>query len=209
MRNLSKHLTFANVISCVALFVALSGAAYAATTLGKNAVKTRNIARGAVTAPKLRGAAVIAAKLAEDSVTRNKLAKNAVNSEKIAANSVTYAQLSSGSVGVGKILDGAVTESKVSTLLLGKIFKNLSYASKRSDSDTSPSKSVFAECPSGKQAIGGGGQVVGSTTGVALVKSVPNLGVTNEATSWSVTATAIAPEGNPWAVEASVVCAEL
>ena len=32
---LKKHLSFANVMSCVALFLALSGAAYAAT-LGKN-----------------------------------------------------------------------------------------------------------------------------------------------------------------------------
>jgi hypothetical protein len=34
LKQLSKHLTFANAISCIALFVALSGAAYAATTLG-------------------------------------------------------------------------------------------------------------------------------------------------------------------------------
>ena len=43
----------ATVISCIALFVALSGAAYAAT-LGKNAVKTKNIANGAVTAAETR-----------------------------------------------------------------------------------------------------------------------------------------------------------
>ena len=46
---MKKHLTPSTVISCIALFVALSGAAYAAG-LAKNSVKTKNIANGAVTA---------------------------------------------------------------------------------------------------------------------------------------------------------------
>ena len=54
MKHLSKHLSFANAISCIALFVALSGAAYAATTLGKKSVKTQNLANGSVTTLKLR-----------------------------------------------------------------------------------------------------------------------------------------------------------
>lgn len=206
---LRKHLSVANVLSCLALFVALSGVAYAAT-LGKNAVKTRNIAKGAVTAPKLRGGAVTTGKLAEEAVTRVKLAKSAVNTEKIAGNAVQYGQLAKDAVGVSKILDGAVTESKISETVLNRIFKNLSYVTGKSDSNTNPSKSADAVCPFGKQAVGGGAQIVGTTTGVAITRSMPGIsGPTNEARAWSVEAKAVGAEGNPWSVEAFAVCAEL
>ena len=209
MKPSSRYLSFANVMSCIALFVALSGAAYAAT-LGKNAVKTRNVAQGAITTPKLRGGAVTTAKLAKESITRNKLAKSAVSSEKIAANAVTYAQLSTDSVGMSKILNGAVSESKVSEALLKKIVKNVSYVSKASESNNvALPKSVFVGCPFGKLALGGGARIVGNTTGVAITQSAPGVGVTGTAESWAVTAAPIAAEPNPWAVEAFVVCGEL
>jgi hypothetical protein len=47
-RRLRDRLTYANVMSTLALFVALGGASYAAVTIGKGQVKSRNIARGAV-----------------------------------------------------------------------------------------------------------------------------------------------------------------
>jgi hypothetical protein len=50
-------LTFANVIACLALFIALGGVGYAATQLSKNSVGARELKRGAVTPPKLSVAA--------------------------------------------------------------------------------------------------------------------------------------------------------
>ncbi len=38
MRTIRSRLAFANVLSCIALFVALGGAAYATGKLGKNTV---------------------------------------------------------------------------------------------------------------------------------------------------------------------------
>jgi hypothetical protein len=52
-----KKLTFANVIACLALFIALGGVGYAATQLPKNSVGARELKRGAVTPPKLSPAA--------------------------------------------------------------------------------------------------------------------------------------------------------
>jgi hypothetical protein len=49
-----RHLTPANVLSTLALVLALSGSAVAAAKLGKNAVKSRNIAPNAVTSPKVK-----------------------------------------------------------------------------------------------------------------------------------------------------------
>jgi hypothetical protein len=55
-------LTFANVISCVALFVALGGVGYAATRLPKGSVGTRQLRKEAVTPAKLSAASKSALK---------------------------------------------------------------------------------------------------------------------------------------------------
>jgi Collagen triple helix repeat (20 copies) len=48
-----RRLTFANVISCIALFVALGGVGYAATHLSPGSVGTKQLRKGAVTPLKL------------------------------------------------------------------------------------------------------------------------------------------------------------
>jgi hypothetical protein len=50
---LRRHLTYANVAATLALFLALGGAAYAATQLPKNSVGTKQLKKGAVTAAKI------------------------------------------------------------------------------------------------------------------------------------------------------------
>ncbi|HVO54770.1 MAG TPA: hypothetical protein VMT37_10185 [Solirubrobacterales bacterium] len=46
-------MSFANVVSVIALFVALGGNAYAATQLAKNSVGTKQLKNGAVTKAKI------------------------------------------------------------------------------------------------------------------------------------------------------------
>jgi hypothetical protein len=53
MRAIRQRLTYANVIATVALFLALGGAAYAATQLPRNSVGTAQLKAGAVTAGKI------------------------------------------------------------------------------------------------------------------------------------------------------------
>jgi len=53
MQRIRSRLTFANVLSCLALFVALGGASYAATQLPKNSVGSKQIKKEAVTPAKL------------------------------------------------------------------------------------------------------------------------------------------------------------
>jgi hypothetical protein len=48
LRRIRRHLSFANVVSVVALFVALGGGAYAAFHLPRNSVKSRHIKNGQV-----------------------------------------------------------------------------------------------------------------------------------------------------------------
>ncbi|HVX33230.1 MAG TPA: hypothetical protein VHA80_08825 [Solirubrobacterales bacterium] len=53
MSFLRRHLTYANVAATLALFLALGGAAYAATQLPRNSVGTAQLRREAVTAGKI------------------------------------------------------------------------------------------------------------------------------------------------------------
>lgn len=53
MRVIRQHLTYANVIASVALFLALGGAAVAATQLPRNSVGTQQLKSGAVTIGKI------------------------------------------------------------------------------------------------------------------------------------------------------------
>lgn len=51
--RLRRHLTFANVVACLALFIALGGASYAALKLPKESVGTEQLKKAAVTPEKL------------------------------------------------------------------------------------------------------------------------------------------------------------
>ena len=62
-----SRLTFANVVSLMALFVALSGGAYA-LTIPKNSVGAKQLKKSAVTAPKIKKSAVTSAKVRNGSL---------------------------------------------------------------------------------------------------------------------------------------------
>jgi hypothetical protein len=53
MKRIREHLTFANGVAVIAIFVALGGSAYAATQLPRDSVGTQQLKRGAVTPAKL------------------------------------------------------------------------------------------------------------------------------------------------------------
>jgi hypothetical protein len=80
--RLRTHLNFATVASALALFIALGGSAYA-VGLGKNDVKSRNIA------PK----AVKKGDLHKNAVTQRKVADNAIGSAEVAPESLTTADI--------------------------------------------------------------------------------------------------------------------
>ncbi len=97
-------LSYANVTSTLALFIALSGAtAFAATKLPDRSVGEFQLRPGAVTAEKLRKAAVTAPKIKE----------GAIKQGKIAGGSITAAKLTQGSVSNSSLQEGAVTNSKL------------------------------------------------------------------------------------------------
>ena len=218
MSHLKRHLSAANVISCIALFIALSGAAYAAT-LGKNAVKTKNIAAGAVTTaklrnsavtgPKLRNATISGAKLAAGTIGSGQLANGSVRSGQLGGGVVTEAKLKNGAVSANKILDGTISSGKLSASLLAQLIRNVTYVSLASGENAEQTKSVTASCPAGKQAISGGVRLSGELANVAVTGSTPFV-TGSTRTGWS--GFAHETGGGPytdWSIEAFAVCAEL
>jgi hypothetical protein len=226
LKQLSKHLNFANVISCIALFVALSGAAYAAkATLGNKSVKTRNLANGSVNTLKLRNGAVTPLKLRNGAVTGAKIAPGAVGSTQLADGGVRSVDLGGGvvtegklkngavsssklgpdSVTTAKIQDGAVTGAKLATSFNTQLLKNAQYVVKTSVSNSEP-KSETAECPTGKEVIGGGASLLGANSQLALTASAP---VINGGGKWTASAVEVAAEAGDWSIQVIAVCAEL
>ena len=73
MHQIRKRLTYANVMSSIAVFLLLGGAAFAASQLPKNSVGTKQLKKNAVTAAKIK----------KNAVTTAKIKNNAVNGAKV------------------------------------------------------------------------------------------------------------------------------
>jgi hypothetical protein len=231
VNQLRRHLSVANVLSGIALFVALSGAAYAAA-LAPKSVKTKNLANGAVTAKKLHKAAVTTPKIAKEAVIASKIAQGNVGSTQISDAGVRSADLGGGVVTTQKLKDGAVTSSKLdgeavntaqikngavtsaklSPSILSQLVKDVSYVTGSTGSEATPAvKSVTVECtPSAaqKQVIGGGARIIGDNEDIRLIESGPTF---KGATAVGWTAAAIDESGttNPWTLQVHAICAEL
>jgi hypothetical protein len=76
-------LTFANVVSCLAVFVALGSGAYAATQLPKNSVAAKQIKKNAITTAKIKNEAVTEAKIKNEAVTAAKVKKGTLTGAQI------------------------------------------------------------------------------------------------------------------------------
>lgn len=97
MKQINKRLTYANVMSSIAVFLILGGAtAFAAKKIGSNEIKG-------------------------NSITTGKIKKEAVTASKIKPNSITTAKIADGAVTTAKIADDAVTGDKVKESSLSEV----------------------------------------------------------------------------------------
>ncbi|HZK15694.1 MAG TPA: hypothetical protein VFC52_03800 [Solirubrobacterales bacterium] len=125
MKQIRKRLTYANVMSSLAVFLVLGGGAAVAARsslpgnsvgprqLQPRAVKTGYIDRNAVRTGKIALEAVRAGKLAKNAVPTNRLRNNAVATAKIANFAVTTPKLRNANVTTEKIRGIAVTGDKI------------------------------------------------------------------------------------------------
>ena len=113
-RRLRRSLSFANVCSLLALFVAVgTGGAYAADTVFSTdivdgEVKTPDLALSAVGAPQLAQGAVNSNRIANGTIAGVDMAVGAIGEREIADESIAGADIGPNAVGSAEIADGAV-----------------------------------------------------------------------------------------------------
>ncbi|HWI94967.1 MAG TPA: hypothetical protein VNS60_02745 [Solirubrobacterales bacterium] len=107
MKQIRKRLTYANVMSSIAVFLVLGGAtAFAASQLGKNSVGSKQLKKNSVTAAKLKNKAV----------TTSKIADKAVTGAKVADGSLTGTDINAGSLGTVPSANHATSAGSASGL---------------------------------------------------------------------------------------------
>ena len=114
MYRVRGYLTYANVMSTIAVFAALvGGTAWAASKVGTGGIKngavtSKKIRDGAVTTNKLHGGAVSTKKIADGAVSTGKLRDGAVTATKVAEGAVTTEMIGNGAVTTEKLRGDAV-----------------------------------------------------------------------------------------------------
>jgi hypothetical protein len=116
MQKIRTRLTFANVVACMALFIALGGVGYAATKLPKNSVGSKQLKNGAVTTAKLKAKAVTTAKLGDGAVGAANIGAGVVGTTALANGAVTGAKVDAGSLGTVPSAARAATAGDATTL---------------------------------------------------------------------------------------------
>ncbi len=119
---MKPRLSYANVVSTLALFVALTGAsAYAASKIADKSVGEPQLRPGAVTADKIRTNAVTAPKIKAAAIKQGKIADGSITAAKMTASSVATGSLAAGAVTNEKIAPEAVTGDKVVESTLSQV----------------------------------------------------------------------------------------
>jgi hypothetical protein len=83
VKQIRKRLTYANVMSSIAVFLVLGGATALAAGLAKNSVGSKQLKKNAVTAAKIKKNAVTTAKIKNSAVTTAKIKNEAVTGAKV------------------------------------------------------------------------------------------------------------------------------
>jgi hypothetical protein len=155
------------VISCLALFLALTGSAFA-VGIAKNSVRSAQIANGTVRTVDLRDNSVSSPKIAPDAVGNEELAENSVESPQVAQDSLTNQDLGAASVGSSEVADQSLTEADLgpdsvgsSELQTGAVraseLGTIIQVSNSTAIKGGDNASTTATCPAGTTVISGGG----------------------------------------------------
>jgi hypothetical protein len=133
-------LTYANVISTLALFLVLSGgAAYAASHLGKKTVGAKQLKPNAVTSAKIKKNAVTGAKIKNGAVTGAKVQAGSIDSAKIADGSITGTDISAPSMPFSQVVAKFRGSSSVDVPTTGLAvypLDNATYSQAANENDT-------------------------------------------------------------------------
>ena len=143
MKKIRKRITYANVMSSIAVFLVLGGAsAYAAKKIGSNEIKGNSITTG---------------KIKKEAVSTSKIKKNAVTTAKIANGAVTGGKINLNTLGTvpnanhantADTAKSATTAAKTSQI--GNIFYTANEGGGKTTILSLAGLTITAECPSGE-----------------------------------------------------------
>jgi hypothetical protein len=157
----------AMIVSCVALFLALTGSALA-VGISKNSVRSAQIVDGTVRSIDLRDNSVSAPKIAPDAVGNEELAENSVDSPQVVDDSLTASDLGAASVTSSEVADQSLTEADLgansvgsSELQTGAVRATelgpISQFSESAMIKANGNLTTSVTCPAGTTVISGGG----------------------------------------------------
>jgi hypothetical protein len=119
---MKPRLSYANVVSTLALFIALTGAsAFAASKLADKSVGEPQLRPGAVTADKIRKNAVTAPKIKEGAIKQGKIANGSITAQKLTLNSVSNGSLAANAVTNEKIAPDVISGDKIVESTLSQV----------------------------------------------------------------------------------------
>lgn len=153
LQSLKGKFTFSNVLSLVAVFIAIGGTAYA---LGKNTVGTKQLKNNAVTTKKINNDAVTGDKVLESTLGTVPFATSAT----FAAKATTVENGSISAADLGPITTVSNTVGPIPTNSTG---------------------TPFIQCPAGSVVLSGGGAASGSGVYAVLSRKVDPQGWRYEA----------------------------
>jgi hypothetical protein len=145
-------------ISCLALFLALTGSAFA-VGIAKNSVRSAQIVDATVRTVDLRDNAVNAQKIAPDAVAGEEIAENAVASPEVAADSLTNQDLGDASVASAEVADQSLSAADLGPSSVAA--SELAGIAVRSNSvkvAKGANGGVSVDCAPGERVLSGGGQ---------------------------------------------------
>ncbi len=188
MKAMRSRLTYANVMSTIAVFLTVGGAtALAVTQPAKNSVGTKQLKKNAVTSAKIKKDSVTGGKVKDGSLTGVDLADGSIDSAKVLDKSLTGDDVAPDSLTganidestLGQVPDAAKLGGKAATAFTSSsIYKNESAVEEGTLFDVE-THYIDEACNPGDVLITGGPANVNKTS--TMLESFPTPGLTN---SW-------------------------
>jgi hypothetical protein len=122
MRTIRERLTYANVVSTLALFLVLAGGAAYAAKVGKKSVGSSQLKANAVTTAKIKANAVTTRKIKKNAVATAKIKDGAINSAKIADGTITGADVDAETMPFGQVVHRARGTSTLALTSESKLY---------------------------------------------------------------------------------------
>ncbi len=127
LARLLQHLTYANVVATIALFLALgtSGAYAVNEWTGKNikngTITSVDVKNGTISAADVKNGTLSGADIQDGTISRTEVAPGAVTREKVAAAAVGSQEVENGTITGDDIKDGTITSGNIKNGTIGDI----------------------------------------------------------------------------------------